>query len=116
MSPKTTPMHASAAGAQACVVGACAAAPIFSATAIASVHCSPMKHSQNVVGRKPQTASAASFGAAALTFEHGSLSAEPQLRCPLWVKSRHDALKLRCPLYPQKRTLIEPVAMSALCQ
>src|ERR1700746_3025304 len=96
MSPKTTPMHASAAGAQACVVGACAAAPIFSATAIASVHCSPTKHSQNVVGRKPQTASAASCGAAALTFEQWSLSAEPQLRCPLRVKSGH--LKGRHPM------------------
>jgi hypothetical protein len=36
--------------------------------------------------------------------------------CPLWVKSRPRALKSRCPLYPQKRTLIEPVGMSALCQ
>jgi hypothetical protein len=23
------------------------------------------------------------------------------LRCPLWVKSRHQVLKSRCPLYPQ---------------
>src|SRR6516162_8510226 len=36
--------------------------------------------------------------------------------CPLWVKSRHDALKPRCPLYPQKRTSVRPPLMSALCQ
>jgi hypothetical protein len=33
--------------------------------------------------------------------------------CPLWVKSRHDPLKSRCPLYPQKRTSLSVVAMSA---
>jgi hypothetical protein len=27
--------------------------------------------------------------------------------CPLWVKSRHDSLKLRCPLYPQKADIGE---------
>jgi hypothetical protein len=32
----------------------------------------------------------------------------------LWVKSRHAALKLQCPLYSQKRTLVERVGMSAL--
>ena len=35
---------------------------------------------------------------------------------PLWVKSRHDALKSRCPLFPQKRTLLSTTRMSALCQ
>ena len=40
----------------------------------------------------------------------------PPDRQPLWVKSRHDALKWRCPLYPQKRTLFSAVSMSALCQ
>jgi hypothetical protein len=25
--------------------------------------------------------------------------------CPLWIKSRHYGANLRCPLYPQKRTL-----------
>ena len=55
MSPKTTPRHASAAGAQACVVGARAAVPIFAATAIAAVHWSPMKHSPDMAGRKPRT-------------------------------------------------------------
>src|SRR5262249_18710298 len=24
--------------------------------------------------------------------------------CPLWVKNGHDVVKLRCPLYPRKRT------------
>jgi len=28
-------------------------------------------------------------------------SGEIDGRCPLWVKTRHDALKSRCPLYPQ---------------
>ena len=37
-------------------------------------------------------------------------------QCRLWVKSRHDALNSRCPLYPRKRTLAETVVMSALCQ
>src|SRR5262249_25285895 len=35
--------------------------------------------------------------------------------CPLWVKSRHGNRSAQCPLYPQKRTLIERVRMSALC-
>ena len=34
---------------------------------------------------------------------------------PLRVKSRHDALKLRCLLYPQKRTFGSTAGMSALC-
>src|SRR5215468_10589699 len=36
--------------------------------------------------------------------------------CPLWVKSGHSLTSNQCPLYPQKRTLIEPVGTSALCQ
>ena len=36
--------------------------------------------------------------------------------CPLWVKSGHSAMSVWCPLYPQKRTLVERVEMSALCQ
>src|SRR5262249_16859166 len=36
--------------------------------------------------------------------------------CPLWVKSGHSPVFGRCPLYPQKRTLIERVGMSAMCQ
>jgi hypothetical protein len=30
-------------------------------------------------------------------------------QCPLWVKSRHCISSASCPLYPQKRTLIERV-------
>jgi len=37
-------------------------------------------------------------------------------RCPLWVKSGHSPRFVRCPLYPQKRTLVKRVGMSALCQ
>jgi hypothetical protein len=33
-----------------------------------------------------------------------------------WIKSRHPEGKQRCPLYPQKRTLIDGVKESALCQ
>jgi hypothetical protein len=36
--------------------------------------------------------------------------------CPLWVKSRHDALELPCPLYPRKRTSFTAAGMSALRQ
>src|SRR6202040_3864733 len=36
--------------------------------------------------------------------------------CPLWVKSGHDAIKLRCPLYPRKRTFVSAFWMSALGQ
>jgi len=36
--------------------------------------------------------------------------------CPLWVISGHDVIKSRCPLYPQKRTSVNAIAMSALCQ
>src|SRR5262249_41762048 len=35
---------------------------------------------------------------------------------PLWVKSRHQGALYQCPLYPQKRTSVERVGMSALCQ
>jgi hypothetical protein len=37
-------------------------------------------------------------------------------RCPLWVKSGHRIRSASCPLYPQKRTWIGTVLMSALCQ
>jgi len=36
--------------------------------------------------------------------------------CPLWVKSGHRGTSGQCLLYPQKRTLVERVGMSALCQ
>src|SRR6516225_7388613 len=36
--------------------------------------------------------------------------------CPLWVRSRHSRTRFGCPLYPRKRTLIERVGKSALCQ
>jgi len=36
--------------------------------------------------------------------------------CPLWVNNEHRGTSVQCPLYPQKRTLIERVGMSALCQ
>src|SRR6516164_7470898 len=35
---------------------------------------------------------------------------------PLWVISGNFAKSGRCPLYPQKRTLVKRVVMSALCQ
>ena len=37
-------------------------------------------------------------------------------QCPLWVISGHRKTLNPCPLYPQKRTLVEHVGMSALCQ
>jgi hypothetical protein len=39
-----------------------------------------------------------------------------KLACPVRVKSGHDALKSRCPHYPQKRTLPDDTWMSAKCQ
>ena len=36
--------------------------------------------------------------------------------CPLSVISGHDGANMRCPLYPQKRTLEGASWMSALCQ
>jgi hypothetical protein len=38
------------------------------------------------------------------------------LRCPLWVISRHCTTSKRCLLYPQKWTLVEHLRVSALCQ
>src|SRR5215469_12409290 len=38
----------------------------------------------------------------------------PDARCPLWVISGHSAMSERCPLYPQKRTLLSVIGMS-LC-
>jgi hypothetical protein len=35
--------------------------------------------------------------------------------CALWVKSRHGELNLRCPLYPQYRTLTGESWMSVKC-
>src|SRR5262245_63809008 len=37
-------------------------------------------------------------------------------RCPLWVISRHDGPFASCLLYPQKRTFVSALSMSALCQ
>jgi len=37
-------------------------------------------------------------------------------RCLLWVKSRHNAPKSPCPLYPGKRTFVRTSGMSAKCQ
>jgi hypothetical protein len=36
--------------------------------------------------------------------------------CPLWVKSRHSSRFALRPLYPQKRTSLSAIPMSALCQ
>ena len=36
--------------------------------------------------------------------------------CPLWVSNGHSGTFDQCLLYLQKRTLIECIAMSALCQ
>ena len=38
----------------------------------------------------------------------------PQLGL-LWVSSGHQGADRGCPLYPQKRTCLEAVAMSAMC-
>jgi hypothetical protein len=38
------------------------------------------------------------------------------LPCLLWVISCRGAVKVGCPLYPQKRTLLGATPMSALCQ
>src|SRR5215472_17039283 len=45
-----------------------------------------------------------------------NLALATRLRCPHWVKSRHQRMSGSCPLYPQKRTLVERVGISALCQ
>src|SRR5262249_13626757 len=43
-----------------------------------------------------------------LQFFHGN---NPQAEYPLWVKSRHQRVSKKCPLYPRKRTLVERVGM-----
>ena len=43
---------------------------------------------------------------------HGS-NLEPLMS---WVKSGHRKTFYPCPLYPQKRTSVERIGMSALCQ
>ena len=43
-------------------------------------------------------------------------TAKSARRCPFWVKSGRDGSNLQCPLYPQKRTSLSTVVMSALCQ
>jgi hypothetical protein len=35
---------------------------------------------------------------------------------PLWVKSGHRIRSAACPLYPQKRTSMSAIVMSAKCQ
>src|SRR5262249_3414997 len=37
----------------------------------------------------------------------GCIGAILRGQCPLWVKSGHRGISNQCPLYPQKRTLIE---------
>src|SRR5215472_12732432 len=37
------------------------------------------------------------------------IAAVMRRECPLWVKSRHQGLSARCPLYPRKQTLIDGV-------
>jgi hypothetical protein len=44
------------------------------------------------------------------------ITANLDRRCPLWVKSRHQRISTRCPLYPQKQTSLGEPGMSALCQ
>jgi hypothetical protein len=48
--------------------------------------------------------------------ETACVAAKSVLRCPLWVKSGRGPLKLRCPLYPRKRTRQSADDMSALGQ
>src|SRR5262249_54434539 len=55
------------------------------------------------------------FGAEAF-FSQSCAAANLRRRCLLWVKTRHSPTFGRCPLYPQKRTWVERVGMSALCQ
>jgi len=43
------------------------------------------------------------------------ITANSGCQCPLWVISRHFGVFGQCPLYPQKRTLLERVEMFALC-
>jgi hypothetical protein len=43
-------------------------------------------------------------------------AAQSRESCPLWVKSGHRSASNRCLLYPQKRTLLRAIGMSALCQ
>ena len=40
----------------------------------------------------------------------------PRRRCPLCVMSGHFTKFRRCPMYPRKRTSVERLTMSALCQ
>ena len=40
----------------------------------------------------------------------------PRLRRPIWVTSGHSGVSGARPLYPQKRTLLRVIGMSALCQ
>src|SRR6516165_12472092 len=47
---------------------------------------------------------------------NGKHHSDVRRRCALWVKSRDSAMSRRCPLYPQKRTLMGATGMSALCQ
>src|SRR5215471_5831215 len=43
------------------------------------------------------------------------IAVEHASRCPLWVKSRHFGMPDRCPLTPQKRTLVERVGTFISC-
>ena len=36
-------------------------------------------------------------------------------RLPFWLKTGHRSAADQCPLYPQKRTSMSAIAMSALC-
>src|SRR5262249_9105250 len=49
--------------------------------------------------------------------QHGTRAAQATgpSRCPLWVKSGHRIRPASCPFYPQKRTWVSTIVMSALC-
>src|SRR6516165_3842614 len=44
------------------------------------------------------------------------LNVGPASKCLLWVISGHPLRFARCPVFPQKRTLVPCSTMSALCQ
>jgi hypothetical protein len=65
-------------------------------------HRVPPKHLNPLLAGVFQSSGRFSEAVQCAYFERCSTSSLPLGRCPLWVKSRHHALKVRCPLYPQK--------------
>ena len=71
--------------------------------------------SEIVVGALQDDHRATMVGTRSYLGHLGNKGDEMHFVCPLWVISRHNGPFGSCPLYPQQRTFVSALSMSALC-